>query len=113
MSIKTQQLVDQFVAADRAYQAAKEHRDALQELLEARMAVGAELPGTDRKVRRRDRRVLVAARLKAKVSNSMWTAITERKPVAALYNAMIVRGKLPAELLDECSTRSKTWIEVI
>jgi len=106
-------LVDQYVAADAAYRAAREHRESLRRLIEPHLQVGQELAGTDRKIRRRDRRVLVPAKLKAKVSNSMWTSITERKPVAVLYNAAIKRGKLDAALLDECSTRSETWLEVI
>lgn len=103
-------VADEWLAAKRDVELAQARLDAI----EARfpeMSVGDVLEGSTGKVRKCGRSMLVSDLLKAKVSPSMWTSITERKPVAVLYHAAVRRGKLDQSTLDECSKPTKTWFE--
>jgi hypothetical protein len=106
-------MVNEWIAAYRAAERAQEKLDALTAQLLPSMAVGDILEGKTAKVRKRDRTVLQPDRLKSEITTSLWTRITERKPVAALYKEAIKRGKLTQELMDGCSTRSKSWLELL
>jgi hypothetical protein len=105
--------VDEWVAAYRAFERAKDKLTAIEAELLPTMAVGQVLEGSKGKVRKRDRGVLKPDRLRDKISSSLWTSITERKPVAALYKAAIQRGKLTQDEIDQCSDRSKPWLELM
>jgi hypothetical protein len=106
-------LVNEWIAAYRATERAQEKLNALTAQLLPTMAVGDTLDGKTAKVRKRDRAVLQPKDLQAAISTSLWTKITERKPVAAYYNEAIKRGQLTQEIMDGCSTRSKAWLELL
>lgn len=107
------ELADEWIMAYRAVERAQEKLDRITAQLLPVMAVGQELDGSKGKVRKRDRAVLQAAQLQSSISSSQWTMLTERKPVAAYYNAAIKRGKLDQKLFDACCTRSKPWLELL
>lgn len=106
-------LQDEWIAAYRAAERAKEKLAAIEAQLLPTMVVGQELQGKTAKVRKRDRGVLKPERLHTAVSNALWTSITERKPVADLYRAAIRRGRLTQDILDQASDRSKPWLELL
>lgn len=111
MDVKT--LVDQFAEASRIADDAKRRVERLQVELDSHIKVGAELEGHKYRIRKRDRRVLRPERLQQAIPVSMWRRITKRVPVAALYKAEIERGRLTEQQLDDCSDRSRTWLEVL
>jgi hypothetical protein len=103
-------LVDRWIELDTLMREFKREKDAI--TTEIGGEPGDVIEGSmGKKVRRRDRSNLDPAKLKAAVSTSMWTAITERKPVADLYKYMIRKGKLSQETIDGCSTRTESWLE--
>ncbi len=106
-------LVNDWIAAYRAAERAQEKLEALTAQLLPTMAVGDILDGKTAKIRKRDRAVLQADDLRNAINTSLWTKITERKPVAAYYKEAIKRGKLTQDIMDQCSTRSKAWLELL
>jgi hypothetical protein len=106
-------LADDWIAAYRDYERAKERLDAVTSQILPTMAVGDVLAGSTGKVCKRDRAVLKPERLQLAVSTSLWTSITERKPVATLYKAAVRRGRLSEVDLVNASDRSKPWLELM
>jgi hypothetical protein len=106
-------LADDWIAAYRDYERAKERLETVAAQILPTMAVGDVLAGTTGKVRKCDRGVLKPEKLRLAVSTSLWTSITERKPVAALYKAAVRRGTLSEVDLEKASDRSKPWLELM
>lgn len=105
-------LVDQWVELETQISQLKRLQDAIVSAL-PKSPSGTELEGHTARVRVRDRAVLRPELLEAKLSATLWRRITKRVPVADLYRAEVKRGKLTQELLDQCSIRSKSWLEIV
>lgn len=85
---------------------------AIADKLMENMSVGeVQVSVSGKKVRKCDRGVLDADMLKENITPALWTRITKRVPVAALYKAEIERGKLSKATMDNCTNRSTSWIE--
>lgn len=103
-------LADEWLKAKRAVERAEAKLRAIEAQFPAK-PVGTILEGETGKVRYCGRCMLIPDLLKVRVSASMWTSITERKPVAVLYHAAVRRGRLEQSVLDECSKPTKQWFE--
>lgn len=106
-------MVDRWRELDQQMAALKREQDALVALLVKGKPSGTELEGHTGRVRIRDRAVLQPTELESRLSPALWRRITKRVPVADLYRAEIRRGKLPQDIIDASSTRSKAWLEAL
>jgi hypothetical protein len=103
-------LVDEVLQAKRDLDVAQAKLDALTAQLPD-APVGTILTGDTGKLRVCGSSRIDPDLLKQRVSASMWTSITERRPVAVLYHAAVRRGKLDQSIIDECTKPTKKWFE--
>lgn len=92
--------------------AIKKRLEHVSTMLMLKMDVGDVLTAANgEKVRKCDRGIIDPEALKQSISPSLWTSITKRVPVAALYKAQIEKGKLSQSTIDAATKRTKPWLE--
>jgi|ERR1044072_3374797 hypothetical protein len=109
----TKQAVDDYAVKSQQLAELKREVDALDARLNAVSKVGDELQGHKYRIRRVDRAVLDPTLLEQAIPATLWRRITKRVPVADLYKAEIVRGKLTNDTMQACQGRSKSWFKIV
>lgn len=90
----------------------QEEIEAVERELMPRMKPGDEIAIGTKKVKMRDRRQLNDEELEERVSPETWEAITVRKPDALLIKLALRSGRISANDIDDCSRRTRPWLEV-
>lgn len=113
----TEELAAEYYRLTGLIESLERQLDPVTDALLARLKDGdtVDVPKTRRRLRRRSRRVLEADRLEqhADMTTRLWNSITRRVPFEPLMTLAIHKGKLTQKMVNECSRRSRPWIEIM